>query len=891
MVDGAVPRAEPFLDRLCALIAESRTRKASSPIKNKGIVEHLSSALGTDRVVVKHLNDAAQNWGTRVGESLGGKPRVLMLVLETDKAEDLKEHAVDLLSPTDSPVEALLLAEPGGGQDWRVTAMHTTSTADPGLVVKLRQYFASLEPVIVARGGVTGEASPVAIKSWIFQATPEKFDIDGYLATPGPEITWTLSPSAAKSVQPGDIVYLWRSVGSEPEKSGVIGRASVTSKPWQGPDHPKALPFWKGKTEGEKDRTRITLSVERVAKKTEVIKREWLQEDPHCADLRILEMPRETNYPLTPQQAKRLQRLMERTGKDWDRRDGIAALWVYDKTRGGPVQRKPESIVGRLAILTGRALSSAYSKVLNYQSLDPRGGGGRPNVGAMDESLWKEFFDEAGGEVRIDEVSRHGRELWGEEWNILTGPVRVAGHASGYIGPANVILYGPPGVGKTFRVQNEFIPQFTRAEPDSRSERLRELLADLPWYQTIALALNDLGGEALVADLVSHPYVEMRRAETGMTRQNLKAAIWSRLQQHTIASSSTVNYAKRAPSEVQYFDKTKSGDGAATWKLLGELEGELKELSHELARMKAEAPPAVSDYVFLTFHQSYGYEQFVEGIQPQLDRNVGESTGDLSYGIVDGVFKKAAARAVELAGFKGSLHDFCGLAASERRQLLEGAPRFAVFIDEINRANVSRVFGELISLIEEDKRLGAPNELMVELPYSRQKFGVPSNLVVIGTMNTADRSVEALDTALRRRFSFVEVSPRPELLRGVRVGTVDLEKLVEALNRRLVRLAGRDHQIGHSYFMALREDPSLGRLRDVFAKSILPLLQEYFYGDWGKIGLVLGSRFVAVRATEGEFADFDHELTSDFEERPVYELADPASLEADAFESIYRSHG
>lgn len=146
----------------------------------------------------------------------------------------------------------------------------------------------------------------------------------------------------------------------------------------------------------------------------------------------------------------------------------------------------------------------------------------------------------------------------------------------------------------------------------------------------------------------------------------------------------------------------------------------------------------------------------------------------------------------------------------------------AVFIDEISRGNVAQIFGELISLIEPDKRLGARHEMMVELPGSRRLFGVPSNVWIIGTMNTADRSVVALDTALRRRFAFCECPPRPELLRGVVVEGVDLEALLVAVNDRILRLRDRDHLIGHAFFMGMADASgrTLDALRRVFRESI-----------------------------------------------------------------------
>jgi 5-methylcytosine-specific restriction protein B len=167
-------------------------------------------------------------------------------------------------------------------------------------------------------------------------------------------------------------------------------------------------------------------------------------------------------------------------------------------------------------------------------------------------------------------------------------------------------------------------------------------------------------------------------------------------------------------------------------------------------------------------------------------------------------------------------------------------PNRVFIIDEINRGNISKIFGELITLIEPTKRIGAPEELRTLLPYSGQNFGVPDNVHIIGTMNTADRSIAMLDTALRRRFNFFEIRPDSNLLNGVDVDGIDIAKMLDTMNRRIAALFDREHTIGHSYLLSLKNDSSIETLAEIFGNKIIPLLQEYFYNDYEKLRLVLG---------------------------------------------------
>ena len=172
---------------------------------------------------------------------------------------------------------------------------------------------------------------------------------------------------------------------------------------------------------------------------------------------------------------------------------------------------------------------------------------------------------------------------------------------------------------------------------------------------------------------------------------------------------------------------------------------------------------------------------------------------------------------------------------------------YVFIIDEINRGNISKIFGELITLIEETKRKGADEEMSAILPYSAEPFSVPNNVYILGTMNTADRSIALMDTALRRRFQFIEMMPKPQILHDIGAGTVtdngqtlDVVKMLEIINKRIEYLYDREHTIGHAFFTKLKDQPTVEQLGSIFQKSVLPLLQEYFYEDYDKIQLVLG---------------------------------------------------
>lgn len=412
---------------------------------------------------------------------------------------------------------------------------------------------------------------------------------------------------------------------------------------------------------------------------------------------------------------------------------------------------------------------------------------------------------------------------------------------------------------------------------------------------------------------------------------------------------------------------------------------------------------------FVTFHQSYGYEDFIEGIRPNTDLLKETESGNIQYKIEEGIFRKFCARATEnweasrksgeelssgeqakkciadllneelskdstearrrfqtLTGtaffiesanethirialpdnpswrmvvlsraelmaviaagraFTGpkEIHDFLGknaarahdsylfalytelrphMAAAHAEPAVVPELPFVFVIDEINRGNISKIFGELITLIEPTKRLGAAEATKAILPYSGDEFGVPPNVYILGTMNTADRSIALLDTALRRRFDFVEMMPKPDLLSDLKPDGIDLKQMLETINNRIEFLLDREHTIGHAYFLGdFAAHPTLEGLAAIFRKRVVPLLQEYFFEDYAKIRLVLGDASIKKNTPEFQFvleekgqaqelfpgvpADFGGPVNAD---HVLYQINDTAFDKAKSYTGIY----
>lgn len=388
--------------------------------------------------------------------------------------------------------------------------------------------------------------------------------------------------------------------------------------------------------------------------------------------------------------------------------------------------------------------------------------------------------------------------------------------------PTNIIYTGVAGTGKTYRLL-QIAQQYTDYLPKiNDKELLRQLLQPLSWRDVVCLIFLDFKSKkqdlVKVPEIVNHEFF-VNKAAQNAREKNLSNTAWSVLQMHTPTSSQTVSYKNRASQA--YFDKDHSG----AWYLLPESMDLLSDLAQQLAEFQQAQRENNSQnkefrqqrFSMVSFHQAYGYEEFVEGIRPMMasSDHTKNSSSQMSYDVQDGAFLK-----------------LCQRAANNPEQ------RYAMLIDEINRANASRVFGELLSLIEPDKRASMANAMTVNLAYSGRTFSVPANVDIYATMNTQDHSLAPLDMALRRRFRFIDCPPQPELLPVIYLNqdlkadnteafkseeTIDLAKILTGLNHRITQTLGAEAQLGHAFLWSV---DSLEHLQTALIEQIIPQLAQ-----------------------------------------------------------------
>jgi hypothetical protein len=478
--------------------------------------------------------------------------------------------------------------------------------------------------------------------------------------------------------------------------------------------------------------------------------------------------------------------------------------------------------------------------------------------------------------------------------------------------PLNQILYGPPGTGKTFSTSALTLAILTGQSwaevnghyGNNHAALRQELEAYHEQGQTAFVTFHQaFGYEDFVEGI--KPYEK----ENDQLGYRVEDGVFKRICRTARQAWQAANTGQSAPDALQL--------AAADFDELYERFGD--DLRHRIAKgshpqlVTSQGKPVEviavdADGILTLIHLSNLHgNTYKHRIAPKWIRQIYERYSSVAE------IKKVYEELRQLGGTNTSLQwaIFNGLKIYEQQQSMPYAhpysvaapqlqateiPRFVLIIDEINRGSVANIFGELITLLETDKRTGEATEITVTLPYSKQSFSVPSNLYLLGTMNTADRSVEALDTALRRRFSFTEMRPNAGVIRqqvgsngviGEGENAVDVAQILEVLNSRLEQLLDHDHCLGHALLLRIAD---LEDLRAAFQRNILPLLQEYFFGDWGKIGLVLGEKFITVAdKTEGRhaLAKFGKYDATGLRDKPLYRLTPPKDWDAKTFRSIY----
>lgn len=479
----------------------------------------------------------------------------------------------------------------------------------------------------------------------------------------------------------------------------------------------------------------------------------------------------------------------------------------------------------------------------------------------------------------------------------------------------NVILYGPPGTGKTYNSIEEAVrivnPGLFRGNQPLRDavkvefDRLRNLgqIEFITFHQSLGYEDFVEGIKPVSPDVQAsqeefiddEPKGLSYKVQDGIFKEFCTKAAFSYVKRDPGSAAMTVlnfndAYDKLIEEVLQSDEPIELGQRNG-----GSIRVSRVSKSDNLRMIHAdgEREHIVSKDRLTKLNDAYPHADDVDNIRNDFKRVIGSSNYTAYWAALNAVQERM--QQVQVAQAQPPLDPT--YTEAQIKQLIsklqpedynvDNPNRFVIIIDEINRGNVSSIFGELITLLEDDKRLGKPEALKAKLPYSGDNFGVPPNVYIIGTMNTADRSVEALDTALRRRFSFVHKGPEYDGLSNDCEG-VNLKELLRKLNRRLTILLDADHTIGHAWLWNVQ---TLEELRAKFKNKILPLMQEYFYNDYEKLGLVLGDAFFhdVSSVSDNELAAFSKagNEASDYTDKVILELKDTAQLQAADFKSIY----
>ncbi len=451
--------------------------------------------------------------------------------------------------------------------------------------------------------------------------------------------------------------------------------------------------------------------------------------------------------------------------------------------------------------------------------------------------------------------------------------------------PLNQILYGPPGTGKTYETINKALEILVKfKEIDSIPETRKE-------QNKLFREFKDKGQIAFITFHQSFSYEEFVEGikPNADNSQNMiyevQSGIFKEISERALANYQNYNNSQKDTKDSQI--DTKRLFQAYALELKQKLDN--GESINFLNKMKIQ---------FINFNQNGEVKSIIIGvdkspIQSLTQEIISRDYPNFKSGKIK-AYKDIKPRYESQSQWHGNaiyyfalyeqLKDFEKEFQRENAGATQKIPLkpYILIIDEINRGNISKILGELITLIEPSKRIGNNEELRVTLPYSQETFGVPNNLYIIGTMNTADRSIALLDTALRRRFEFSEIMPDFTLLNKDCEG-VDLQKLLESINHRIEFLLDREHTIGHSFFMKIK---FINELKEVFAKKIIPLLQEYFYEDYAKIDAVLnGNGMIESKSMQDLGISLNDEFVDN--DKKIYKITDSSKWNEKHFQKIY----
>lgn len=618
------------------------------------------------------------------------------------------------------------------------------------------------------------------------------------------------------------------------------------------------------------------------------------------------------------------------------------------KADGSPKGKQPFlSIVG---------IAEVVERDGEFYTHDPTGLGHQIPVKFLQAPIYKEFpIGGFGSTIQLVKKEEQINQIFNTEYDVLDNPTIIDVKMAKQVNipqALNQILYGPPGTGKTYHTIEKAIkiinPYF-----DFHTDR-----------KTIKEEFDRLVKNGQIVFATFHQSMSYEDFIEGIKPTTMKENEEEEITEISIDKDKSIQYEILDGIFKKLCNKAKGSnliklDFDTLWSEFYEdiasRKGEVKFKSVS-SEIKFEKENSTEEVLNVRFMRSTDnpeiegkrlFQARKNGIKKIFDERIDASEENNNTRQEIEKLLSAGRSTIYNAVYK-SFFNFHDLGKKYKSK--NSAENFVLIIDEINRGNVSQIFGELITLIEEDKRLGKEEELEVILPYSKKIFGVPSNLYIIGTMNTADRSVEALDAALRRRFTFEEMAPKPELLTpyetlsrfwlnnigqygpdrdsydkyefeirdllGMKISNIDkyirygenrkksllpkemiselnkvisfagidLSLLLKIINDRIEILLDKDHQIGHSYLMNVY---SLDQLKTAFQNKIIPLLQEYFFGDYGKIGLILGEKFFenGKESKEVKFKNFFDYNEDGFSEKKIYRLKNFEIMDNEAFKS------